>query len=84
MDDIPILVKTSASFQVHTVIALSSTIWVTVMIAKKATKIKNQGSYLEVFCIIIFGRFGPFLSFIGAISNIFWTLNIMEDDHGSI
>ena len=54
MDDIPILVKGKilASLQVHSVIALSSIVWVTVTIAKKAIKIKNQGSYLKVFCII--------------------------------
>ena len=40
--------------QVHSVIALSSTIWVTVTIAKKAVKIKNQGSYLEVFSSLQF------------------------------
>ena len=36
------------NIKVHIIITMSSTIWVTVLVAKMAIKTTNRGSYLEV------------------------------------
>ena len=53
---------------------------------KKITEsILKNGHFYDFWAVLArFGIFGPFFSFFWAILNIFWTLNIMGDDHGSI